>query len=194
MKPLEDVESHSAAPIKVAPAKAGSSNAAALEAPAANEPQVSPRGEAFRSKKEAKPRNWLMRLLLGDSGPADARRAPRETLPGLITYFFNGGTPVAEEVRDISKIGMFVVTIERWYPGTVVRFTLTDQQNPSANRSIVLNAKSVRWGQDGVGLEFVLEGKERKGESSESYERIVGVDTAQVEDFLRRLKAESEQD
>jgi hypothetical protein len=129
-------------------------------------------------QKRVKPgKNWLQRLLSVD--PADARKTQRESLPGLSAYFFTGGPPVPHAVRDISPTGMYVLTNERWYIGTVVRMTLTDLVEPAAERSITLNAIVVRCGDDGVGLKFVLhDGKDRQA----------GVDRAQIMQFLQRLK------
>jgi hypothetical protein len=112
-------------------------------------------------KKRLGTRSWFTNLLLGD--PVDPRNALREELPGLIAYFFTGGTPTAQEVRDISATGMYIVTNERWYPGTVVRVTLTDRDHPTADRTLTVNAKAVRRGSDGVGLEFVLEKEDQQG-------------------------------
>ena len=50
----------------------------------------------------------------------DPRKAPRVKEPGLAAYYWNGAAPVAHGVRDISSSGLYVVTEERWYPGTLV--------------------------------------------------------------------------
>lgn len=132
-------------------------------------------------------RNWFTNLLLGD--PVDPRNATRELLPGLIAYFFTGGNPVAQEVRDISATGIYIVTNERWYPGTVIRVTLTDRDHPTADRSLTVNAQAVRWGKDGVGLELVLEKDDKQGTAlTQSMERTFGVNPARVEAFLESLK------
>jgi hypothetical protein len=110
-------------------------------------------------------------------------------LPGLIAYFFTGGNPVAQEVRDISKTGIYIITNERWYPGTVIRVTLTDRDHPTADRTLTVNAQAVRWGKDGVGLELVLEKEAQQGTAiSQSLERTFGVNPARVEEFLENLK------
>ncbi|MGO8759409.1 MAG: PilZ domain-containing protein [Terracidiphilus sp.] len=183
-EPVQSViDPEPAASIEVAPAEI-----AAAEVPGTQEPAPSPQVETYPWKKDAESRNWLTRLLLGD--PVDPRKTQRESLPGLIAYFFTGGTPMPHAVRDISVTGMYIVTSERWYPGTVVQVTLTDRHKPTVERSITVNARAVRWGSDGVGLEFVLEAKKRRrGKASESREETNGVDMAQVEEFLRNYKA-----
>lgn len=91
--------------------------------------------------------------------PEDPRVALRAALPGLVAYFFTGGLPTAHGIRNISASGVYVLTEERWYIGTVVRMTLTDKREQTSERSITLNAKVVRWGNDGVGLHFILRHK-----------------------------------
>lgn len=53
-------------------------------------------------------------------------------------------------------MGNALISTERWCQGTVVRLTLTDRLDPTVDRSITLNATVVRWGNDGVGLDFGL--------------------------------------
>ncbi len=159
---------------------------AALEPPgepalASGEPQSGAAAESPRkSNKPAK--SWLQRFLALE--PPDPRRAARQSLPGLAAYFFTGGTPVAHSVRDMSVSGVYVFTTERWYLGTMVRITLTDRQEPTLERSITLNATVVRWGNDGVGLRFILQnGKARRADS-----HAAAPDETQVGQFLQRLR------
>jgi len=104
-------------------------------------------------------RNWLQRLFLGD--PPEPRSSPRFVVPGLIAYFFTGGVPTPHEVRDISTSGLYIVTGERWYTGTIILLTLTDRHNPNTERSLTVNARVARSGDDGVGFEFLLAGDKR---------------------------------
>jgi len=98
------------------------------------------------------------------SNPADPRVALRRPVSGLVAHFFTGGAPIAHEIRDVSFTGLFVVTTERWYPGTIIRMTLTKPDIGQApdDRSVTIQAKAVRWGNDGVGLQFLVEAR-RKG-------------------------------
>jgi PilZ domain len=138
-------------------------------------------------QKNIKPaKSWLQRLLSPD--PPDPRKAPRELLSGLSAFFFTGGAPVEHGVRDISPTGMYVLTQERWYPGTVVRMTLTDRMEATAQRSITLNVSVVRWGNDGVGLKFVLQnGRDRSQGTADAMS--ANADKAQVDQFLQRLRS-----
>lgn len=100
------------------------------------------------------PRGWLERWW-----SPDPRKAPREAAPGLAAYYWTGGTPQAHEIRDISSTGLYVVTEERWYPGTLVLMTLQNTAfgQEVAERTVCVYSRAVRWGKDGVGLQFVLQ-------------------------------------
>jgi hypothetical protein len=153
-----------------------------LEA-AQEEPSTQPAGKPI-----APPRSWLERWLFPE--PQDPRRkAPRQPVPGLIAHFFTGGAPQAHEIRDISSSGLYVVTNERWYPGTIIRMTLSKPASGGQviEHSITVQAKSARWGNDGVGLEFVLEVPRKARPSQPS--PLEGVDSNQFGQFLKRLSA-----
>jgi len=141
---------------------------------------------AQSAAKNAKPKSWFQKLFAAES--TDPRRSPRESVPGLSAYFFTGGTPAAHSIRDISLTGMYVFTTERWYIGTMLRITLTDRAAPTSERSITLNAIVARWGNDGVGLKFVLHGG--KGSREQQTDGMYNATSvADIERFLLRLRA-----
>ena len=183
--PVESaVDSGTVAPLEAAPAKA---EFAGGEGVREERPVLSPAAETDAWKKRIGNRSWLTNLLMGD--PVDPRVESREMVPGLIAYYFTGGNPVAQEVRDISATGIYIVTNERWYPGTVVRVTLTDRDHPTADRTLTVNAKAVRWGKDGVGLELVLEKADQDSAAiAQTMEHTLGVDPERVESFMENLK------
>jgi hypothetical protein len=90
----------------------------------------------------------------------ESRAAPRLPDPGLVAYFFTGGSPRPHEVKNISVTGFYMFTDERWLPGTIIRVTLqivgTTGEHPSD--TITVHSRVVRWGIDGGGFEFVLPG------------------------------------
>lgn len=166
-------------------------------APAPQKEELRPRQEAAPTKpateaaspepwkKESpKKKSWLKRLLAPD--PVEPRRNMRESVPGLTAYFFTGGTPVPHVIRDISPSGLFVVTDERWYPGTLVQMTLkkTEEGMPRTEHSIALMAKSLRWGNDGVGVAFVLQDS---GNSGYDALHAQGATRAELDQFLERI-------
>jgi hypothetical protein len=99
------------------------------------------------------PKSWLERWW-----SPDPRKAPRYFAPGLAAYFWTGSAPKVHNVKDVSATGLYLVTEERWYPGTLVLMTLqkTDGEEEGAERSISVYSRAVRCGVDGVGLQFVL--------------------------------------
>jgi hypothetical protein len=105
------------------------------------------------AKTKSQLRSWFDRWW-----SPDPRKAPRVKEPGLAAYYWNGAAPMAHGVRDVSSSGLYVVTEERWYPGTLVLMTLqrTDHGEELAERSIAVQSRAVRWGPDGVGLQFIL--------------------------------------
>lgn len=128
------------------------------------------------------PQNWLQRWW-----SPDPRRAPRERAPGLAAYYWNGAAPKAHSVRDISATGLYVVTEERWYPGTLILMTLQNTHAGEAitERSISVLSRAVRWGNDGVGLQFVLNKDE--GATSGRGSEMEGVNKKDLERFLTEL-------
>jgi hypothetical protein len=137
-----------------------------------------------------KKRGWLERFLSAE--PDDKRTALRESIPGLTAFFFTGGAPVPHGLRDVSETGMFVLTEERWYPGTVVRITLTDQREPTAERSFTVSAVVMRWGNDGVGLHFVFQDKKDfRSRNLSAQDRAMGIaDATTFKQFLGTLKGQ----
>ena len=135
--------------------------------------------------KSIKPaKSWWQRLLSPD--PPQPRKADRESFSGLAAYFWTGGAPVQHAIQDISPTGLYVVTDERWYPGTVVRMTLTDAKEPTAERSITVNATSVRWGNDGVGLQFVFQDGKDIGRGLDQV--VGGITKKQLDQFLQPFR------
>ncbi len=149
-------------------------------------PEQTPAPAAEPSKPAAEVgsayKNWLFCLLAPHR--RDKRKSPREFLPWIAAYYFNGGTPAPTSVRNISMNGMFVVTSERWYLGTIIRVTLSDWRMPSPRRSITINAMAVRWGDDGVGLRFVFQKPRRDAPADDP---LVDVTPQELKEFLHRF-------
>lgn len=123
-------------------------------------------------------KNWLS---------SDRRRSHRQPLPGLVAYYWTGSAPRAYQIADISSTGFYLLTEERWYPGTIVLMTLqrTDSDGQNMDDSIAVQSLVVRWGSDGLGLAFVLS---RSFEGNADLQRQHGADKKTLEKFLARLK------
>lgn len=95
---------------------------------------------------------WMERLF-----SEDRRRAARHKALPLVAYYWDGAEPVAHGVLDVSLTGLYLLTKQRWYPGTVVTMTLQRAHAAATDpeRTISVNVKVVRSGSDGVGLAFL---------------------------------------
>lgn len=136
------------------------------------------------------PKKWLQRLF--SKKPSDPRKVGREAFPGLVAYFFTGGVPAPHRIRDVSGTGLYVFTAERWYLGTIIRVTLTDRHQPTHERSITVDARVVRWGNDGVGLQFLLyDSKDSAHGKLTPTDAITGcVGSFDIEEFLDLLRSD----
>jgi hypothetical protein len=84
------------------------------------------------------------------------RRAERRNSPSLAAYHWKGPLPRLNSVRDISSTGAFLLTQERWEPGEVVSLTLQRSGPVEKENAFPLQAKAVRWDDQGVAVSFLL--------------------------------------
>jgi Flp pilus assembly protein TadG len=121
----------------------------------------------------------------------DRRRADRKTSPNMAVHYWNGGAPTEHSIRDISSTGLFLLTEERWYPGTLLMMTLQrkDQTENSSERSIAVQSRAVRWGSDGVGMEFILLDRRDPRRGQNVLEE--GVDRKALEKFLEGFRGDN---
>jgi len=75
----------------------------------------------------------------------------------MVAHYFTGGAPKPKDVADISMSGMYLLTDDRWMPGTMIQMTL---QKPCSlgekKQSINVLSRIIRRGSDGVAVEFVM--------------------------------------
>jgi hypothetical protein len=131
-----------------------------------------------------------LKRLFGKVFSRDRRTAERLPAADLSAYYWTGAAPAHHGIRDISSTGFYLVTEERWYPGTLVMMTLqkTGDTPDGSERSIAVQSKAVRWGTDGVGLEFILpDGKGRRDDTA----LRSGADRKSLDRFLQGLSAEN---
>jgi hypothetical protein len=95
---------------------------------------------------------WLEKFLTPESD-----RAERRFVEQFAAYRWNGEALTQEAVRDISSTGLYVLTQERWKPGTILALTLQREGSLELDpaRRITTQGKVVRNGTDGVGLTFL---------------------------------------
>lgn len=114
--------------------------------------------------------SWLGKVLKPDSDAIaasirrlekfvtpEADRAQRRKVEQFAAYRWNGSDLTQDKVSDISSSGLYLVTPEKWRPGTILALTLQREGplDPDPARRITTQAKVVRCGPDGVGLSFL---------------------------------------
>lgn len=137
-----------------------------------------------------RPKSWLSRWWSPDPRTApDLRDAPRASLPGLAAYYWTGAAPKGHNIKDISSSGLYVITEERWYPGTLILMTLQVAGNgkrESFEHSLAVHSRAVRWGNDGVGLQFIPQ--DSPAANSGVNPLVNGASRRELEQFLERLR------
>lgn len=117
----------------------------------------------------------------------ERRKAERRAIPGLVAYYWDGGAPVAHSVRNISLTGMYLLTGQRWYPGTVMTMRLQQMDSADADpdHSIAVHARVVRSDIDGVSLAFISPVASRSTDGGKDAKNNA-VDKKALDRFMRR--------
>lgn len=99
---------------------------------------------------------WLFRI--PDS--TDRRKEERLPAPNLLAYYWTGGEPKAYKLGNVSTGGLYLLTEERWRPGTRIVMTLQKGRGIEVGSGQISRVESevVRWGDDGIGCQFVQSG------------------------------------
>lgn len=131
--------------------------------------------------------SWLKKL-----STFDHRKAQRLKSPLLVAYYWDGAAPAAHGIHNISSTGFYLLTKERWHPGTVVTITLqrTDvmDANTSSDGYISVLSKVIRTGEDGVGFAFVPS-PDKGSNQAEGHKRgFIGKKS--LDRFLEKLKSD----
>jgi Flp pilus assembly protein TadG len=123
----------------------------------------------------------------------ERRTAERQEVPHLVAHYWDGAAPVPHDIRNISLNGLYLVTEQRWHPGTLVMISLQKVGAPETDpdRTIMVNAKVVRADLDGVGFALLLPENQSspKKKSSDTF----GADRKSFHQFLRRLHKNRDQ-
>ncbi len=101
-------------------------------------------------------RSWFEKTF--PQAEAQRPRAERRPVPGLEAVHWTGSSPGLDIVKNISATGMYLVTRERWPEGEVnpVRLVYQELADDAPDNQVTLQTKAVRWGEDGMGLTFIL--------------------------------------
>jgi hypothetical protein len=116
-----------------------------------------PKRARSRARAKRSLRDRFLRWLYPEAN-GDRRRAARHPLPELVAYYWTGGAPRPYKVGDISDSGFYLLTEDRWTPGTIVQMILqrAGTRGEAPDDAISVPSKVVRSGLDGEGLEFIL--------------------------------------
>jgi hypothetical protein len=101
-------------------------------------------------------RSWFEKTFLQDD--VQQQRAQRRQVPGLEAIHWTGSSPGLDIVKNISASGMYLVTRERWPEGEInpVRLVYPELTDDSPENQVTIETRTVRWGEDGMGLTFIL--------------------------------------
>jgi hypothetical protein len=147
--------------------------------------------QALGNPEEQEKPGLFIRILRWFWPKSDSGRAPRQTIPNLGAYHWTGGAPQIFALGDISATGFYLITAERWTPGTIALMTLqrTNTSGIDPRDAISVVVQAVRWGLDGMGFEFIMD------DFVEANPGLIlagkGTDREALEQFLMRLKLQN---
>ena len=120
----------------------------------------------------------------------DRRVTKRHRSLPLVAYYWDGAEPLAHGILDASLSGVYLLTKQRWYPGTVVTMTLQRARASTSDpdRSVSVNAKVVRSGTDGVGLAFLPPPQDSRGGGPDLAMRAA--DAKMLQRFFEQVQAD----
>lgn len=145
-----------------------------------NEPEPEP--EYQEEDQEPEKKNWWQRLVAKTDNREDRYRSD-----GIVAYYWTGSAPASRKVRNLNKAGFYLLTEERWYPGTMMTMTLqrTDLPEDVPERSIAVQASTVWWGEDGLGMKFYYYDP-KDGPKFQTAQRVASA--KDVDRFLQKLR------
>jgi hypothetical protein len=130
----------------------------------------------------SRPKDPLMKRLMRWLVP-DQRVANRHLMPPLTAYLGMVRTSKEFKVGDVSVAGFYMLTDERWIPGTGFPVTLERTDAAGQGRTLTLHATVVRTGDDGVGFTFLNPAEEDQNDEGGG----TRVDLTKIAQFLQGL-------
>jgi hypothetical protein len=115
----------------------------------------------------------------------DQRVANRHSMPPLLAYLGMARSSKEYKVGDISVAGFYMITEERWIPGTGFPVTLERTDPQGEGQTLTLYSSVVRIGEDGVGFTFVQPAVE--GEAEGESRTGLRLDLTKLAQFLKGL-------
>ncbi|MGO4517420.1 DUF192 domain-containing protein [Terriglobus sp. 2YAB30_2] len=132
-----------------------------------------------------------MRAILEGLTSSRSRKKRRKDLgdnPPLVAHYWDGGAPLAHKVQKISSDRLYLVTDQRWYPGTLVMLSLQREDVPATDPNRAITVKGQVVGADENGVFFLLVLPEKKGRDFSREVLPGGADKKTFRAFLKRLQ------
>ncbi len=126
----------------------------------------------------------LMRRLMRWIVP-DKRVANRRKLPPVIAYLGQLRSSREFKIGDISVAGFYMITEERWVPGSAFPVTL-ERTDATERQTFTVYSTVVRTGTDGVAFTFLPPNNEEK-RAAEARAVAPRLDLAKLAHFLKGL-------
>ena len=115
----------------------------------------------------------------------DQRVANRHTMPPLIAFLGMVRSSKEYKIGDVSIAGFYMITEDRWIPGTAFPITLERTDDSSMGRTLTVKATVVRVGDDGVGFSFLSPAADESAEGDAA--SSTRVDLTKLAQFLKGL-------
>jgi len=122
---------------------------------------ATPQSERIMTQFAAK--EPLMKRLIRWICP-DQRVANRQAMPPLIAWLGMVRTSKEYKVGNVSVAGFYMITEDRWIPGTSFPVTLERTDEAGLGRSLTIQATVVRAGEDGVAFTFIQKAAEENND------------------------------
>jgi hypothetical protein len=115
----------------------------------------------------------------------DQRLANRHTMPPVVAFLGMVRSAREYKIGDISVAGFFMITEERWIPGTGFPVTLGRTDNNGHGKTLTVYCTVVRIAADGVGFTFLPSAIEDRHASDAR--DIARLDLTKLAEFLKGL-------
>jgi hypothetical protein len=134
---------------------------------------------------EPRAKESLMKRLMHWIVP-DKRVANRHKLPPVIAYLGQLRGSKEYKIGDISVTGFYMITEERWIPGSAFPVTLERTDINADRQSLTVYSTVVRTGDDGVAFMFLPPKNEEK-RAAEARAALPRLDLTKLAQFLKGL-------
>jgi len=114
----------------------------------------------------------------------DQRVANRHAVPPVVAYLGHVRSSKVYKIADISIAGFYMVTEDRWIPGTGFPVTLERTDEGALEQRLTVYSTVVRVGEDGMGFTFLKPADEEQQSGENGTTRV---DLTQLAQFLKGL-------